>query len=171
MSNGAPGNRSCTIDFKIKVVDRWIAEHDGKGQDVYVGLGITIDEFHRAREDDWQAVRGFRKLKVYPLIELGLSRNDCHEIIRVAGLPSPAPSSCYFCPFHTPTAWIRLRSSRPDLFNEAVSIERYINEKRGSVLKKDKVWLHPALIPLDQAVGHQMSFDELENCESGYCMT
>src|SRR5215469_5532619 len=23
MSNGAPGNRSCTIDFKIEVVDRW----------------------------------------------------------------------------------------------------------------------------------------------------
>src|SRR5690349_12106573 len=30
MSNGAPGNRSCTIDFKIKVVDRWLREHGAK---------------------------------------------------------------------------------------------------------------------------------------------
>ncbi len=27
VSNGAPGNRSCTADFKIKVVDRWLKEH------------------------------------------------------------------------------------------------------------------------------------------------
>lgn len=169
--NGAPGNRACTIDFKIKTIDRWIAEHDGKGKDVYVGLGITVDEIHRARREDWQTVRGFRKMKIYPLIELGISRNDCHEIIRDAGLPTPAKSSCYFCPFHTPAAWIRLRSSRPDLFEEACNIEREIQRKRREVMGKDDVFLHPALVPLDQAVGHQMSFDELENCESGYCMT
>lgn len=169
--SGAPGRRSCTFHWKIKVVDRWIAEHDGKGKDVFVGLGITVDEIHRARIEDWQDVRGFRKLKTYPLIELGISRNDCHEIIRDAGLPTPAKSSCYFCPFHTPAAWTRLRLSRPDLFDEACNIEKEIQRKRREVMGKDDVFLHPALLPLAQAVGHQMSFDELENCESGYCMT
>ena len=36
---------------------------------------------------------------------------------------------------------------------------------------KDDVFLHHALVPLDQAVGQQMTSDDLEKCESGYCMT
>lgn len=63
-----------------------------------------------------------------------------------------------------------LRNKRPDLFDKAVEIEQYINEKRQSVLKKDKVWLHHACKPLGIAVGMQATFDDLENCESGYCM-
>jgi hypothetical protein len=169
--NGAPGNRACTVGYKIKTVDRWVAEHDGKGKDVYVGLGITVDEIHRARVEDWQHVRGYRKLKSYPLIDLGLSRNDCHRIIRRAGLPTPPQSSCYFCPFHTPTAWIRLRSERPDLFEEACNIEKEIQRKRREAMGNNDVFLHPALMPLNKAVAHQMNFDSLENCESGFCMT
>lgn len=31
MSNGAPGNRSCTADFKIRVVGRWLKQHGAHG--------------------------------------------------------------------------------------------------------------------------------------------
>lgn len=31
MSNGAPGNRSCTADFKIRVVGRWLKHHGAHG--------------------------------------------------------------------------------------------------------------------------------------------
>lgn len=170
MSNGAPGNRTCTVAFKIRIVDKWIAENGGKGKDIYVGLGITIDEIHRARLRDPEIVRGFTKHLSYPLIDLSLTRMDCQNLIAREGLPATPRSSCYFCPFHSPAEWVRLRNRRPDLFEKAVAIERHINEKRVSVLKKDKVWLHPACRPLDIAVGMQMSFDDLENCESGYCM-
>lgn len=33
MSNGAPGNRSCTADFKIRVVSRWLKAHGAHGAD------------------------------------------------------------------------------------------------------------------------------------------
>jgi hypothetical protein len=32
MSGGAPGHRSCTLDFKIAVCDRWLKEHGVKAQ-------------------------------------------------------------------------------------------------------------------------------------------
>jgi hypothetical protein len=169
MSNGAPGNRNCTVDFKIRVIDKWIAENEGKGKDVRVGLGISIDEIHRARHRNIKEVRGFYKELVYPLLELNVSRSQCFKIIHTAGLPTPPRSSCFFCPFHSHADWIHLRNSRPDLFEQAVRLEEHINHKREVVLKKDKMWLHPALKPLAQAVGHQMTFNELENCAEGYC--
>jgi hypothetical protein len=169
--SGAPGNRSCTYDYKIRTVDRWIAENNGKGKLVQVGLGITTDEIHRAKIYEKEEVRGFIKEIIYPLIDLNLSRSQCMSIIRKEGLPIPPKSSCYFCPFHTHTMWQDLKRRKPDLFDEAVKIEKHIQWKRKKVLGKDDVYLHPSLKPLDQAVLDQLSFfDEWENCESGYCM-
>lgn len=168
LSTGALGNRTCTVDFKIRVVDKWIAENGGKGSKVIVGLGISTDEIHRARARETEYVRGFWKVITYPLIDLHINRNQCYRIIREGGLPAPAKSACYFCPYQRPVGWIRLKNRRPDLFEEAVKIEEHLNQKRGT-LGKDSVFLHPALKPLDQAVGTQMMFDEMENCESGYC--
>ncbi|MCK5558847.1 MAG: phosphoadenosine phosphosulfate reductase [Candidatus Hydrogenedentes bacterium] len=170
MSNGAPGNRACTIDFKIRVVDKWIAENTEKGTDVWVGLGITTDEFHRARFAEPEQVRGFTKRIEYPLIDLRMSRQDCMNMIASEGLPVPPRSACYFCPFHRREEWIRMRNAKPDLFQKAVELERFINHRREAVLRKDKVWFHQALRPLEEAVGMQMTFDDLDNCESGYCM-
>ena len=49
MSNGAPGNRSCTRDFKIQVVAKW---HKAHGATVeapgVVGIGFSTDEIERA---------------------------------------------------------------------------------------------------------------------------
>lgn len=59
MSNGAPGNRTCTNDFKIRVIDRWIADQ-GYSR-ATVGLGISLDEFQRVRDEKWHTVRNFQK--------------------------------------------------------------------------------------------------------------
>lgn len=171
MSNGAPGNRTCTIDFKIRVVDKWVAENGGRGSDVFIGLGITTDEIHRARFAPPEAVRGFTKNLVYPFIEQSITRSAAQAIVAAAGLPTPPRSACWFCPFHTRSEWLRLKNKQPHLFERAVNLERYINEKRECVMGKDKVYLHSSAQPLDQAVGDQMMFDDLDNCESGYCWT
>ena len=43
MKNGAPGNRTCTYDFKIAQVDKWCKN---KGfSHVTVGLGFSLDTF------------------------------------------------------------------------------------------------------------------------------
>ena len=64
-----------------------------------------------------------------------------------------------------------MRQNDPEHFMKAVEMEKFINIKRN-VLGRDIVFLHPALRPLEQAVDMQGNFfNELENCESGFCMT
>lgn len=171
VSNGAPGNRSCTERFKIRVVDRWLKEHgataDAPG---VVGLGISLDEFQRMRSDD---PRYPFKRNEYPLIDMRLNRQDCRNIIERAGLPVPPKSSCYFCPFHRLTEWRRLKEEEPELFAKAAELERRVNEKRTG-FGKDPLWLTNKLIPLEQAVAgtqHTLFDDDVDDiCESGFCM-
>lgn len=204
MSNGAPGNRTCTSEFKIKVVDKWIKSQGFTH--AHVGLGISIDEFSRVRGQGWEAVynkpsgkerrelwqrtllRGvgmpvdllpngvkinFWKRREHPLIDLRLSRHKCVELIQNAGLPVPPKSSCFFCPFTRRAEWIEMKRKKPELFEQAVEIERVINAKRG-LLEKDRVYLHADVVPLQNAVGDQMRLftdEQMDTCESGYCLT
>lgn len=166
--SGAPGNRACTKDFKIMVVARWLREHGAtKNDPATVGLGISLDEFQRMRNDSGIA---YEKL-AYPLIDLRLSRQDCINIIMKAGLPIPPKSSCWFCPFHSLQTWQEMRQNDPELFQKACALEAYINEKRTTGLQKDKVWLTRKLIPLAKATSAltQESLFEDDICESGYC--
>ncbi len=168
MSNGAPGNRSCTKDFKIMIVARWLRSHGAtKSEPATVGLGISLDEFQRARNESGIA---YEKLD-YPLLRMRLSRQDCINIIFHAGLPIPPKSSCWFCPFHSLRAWQEMRQNEPELFQRACNLEAYINEKRTTGLQKDKVWLTRKLIPLAKATTDltQDSLFEDDMCESGYC--
>lgn len=166
-ADGAPGNRSCTGDFKIKVVARWLKAHGATAEKPAVsGLGISVDEFQRARSSSgfsWQQL-------TYPLLDLHLTRRDCQRIIGAAGLPLPAKSSCYFCPFHRIADWRRLRVERPDLFARAVEIEQVLSA-RSVRLGRPPVWLTRYGRPLDQVIGDQSAFDFEDSCESGYCMT
>jgi len=169
MSNGAPGRRSCTVDFKIRVVAKWLKQHGATKLDKAItGLGISLDEFQRARTDsgiEWETLE-------YPLLTLRMTRQDCINTISNAGLPVPPKSSCYFCPFHSTTEWIRIRRDTPDLFQKSIEIEKWINKKRHdfNLGYGDELRLHPSLKPLEIAVGDQAMFDAFEICESGYCM-
>lgn len=172
MSNGAPGNRACTADFKIKVVDRWLREHGAKKSHAIVGLGISLDEFQRVKENcdpntmEW-------KQNAFPLLfdlPKAVTRQDCMNIIAQAGLSVPPKSSCYFCPFHRLPVWQKMRHDEPELFEKASQLETMINERRAK-LGKDQVWLTNKLIPLAKATSEteQLAlFDEAE-CDSGYC--
>lgn len=172
MSNGAPGQRACTVDFKIKVVAKWLKAHGAKPDwPAITGLGISTDEWHRAKTDSriaWQVLE-------YPLLDLRLSRRDCMRIIETAGLPIPPKSSCYFCPFHSPTEWRRLKHEQLELFDKSVELERMLNDRRAT-LGKDPVWMTRFNMPLDHVVAGDQStlddaLDDMDNCESGYCMT
>ena len=154
METGAPGNRGCTINFKIRVVDKWISENGGRGHAVTLGLGISVDEIRRARPREPEKVHGFTKLLEYPLIDMGISRSQCFAIVASAGLPTPPRSACWFCPYKTPTGWIRLKREYPDLFQKAVDLEKHIQEKRLA-MGRDIVWLHSSLRPLEVTVGDQ----------------
>ena len=172
MSNGAPGRRACTLDFKIRVVDRYLKRRlaaRAPGVQAIVGLGISFDERLRVRyplideETPW-------KMRDYPFVDGKIDRAQCLVIIQQAGLPVPPKSSCWFCPYHSQRTWQALRDTRPELFEQAVALERFINERRV-VIGKDQVFLSRKCKPLPMATSEylQSSLFEDDICESGYC--
>lgn len=170
MSNGAPGRRACTLDFKIRVVDRWLRQHGARLSGAVVGLGISLDEFTRMRSNTDPDTIAWKTLD-YPLIDLRFDRAACVNLIQAAGLPVPPKSSCWFCPYHSRRAWQDLREKQPVLFERAVALETLINERRAG-LGKDQVYLSRACKPLPMATTQYVQsslLDDDQVCESGYC--
>ncbi|WP_280390462.1 hypothetical protein [Nocardia brasiliensis] len=171
MSNGAPGTRSCTADFKIKVIGRWLKAHGATAQaPATVSIGISVDEIERAnnrRSEPYERI-------IYPLLDLRMRRVDCARLILDAGLPVPPKSSCFFCPLHRPTAWDALRVEQPELFDRACYLEDTLNQRRLD-LGKDPVYLTRFNRPLRTIVNPGTQFlpfeDQAGACDSGWCMT
>jgi hypothetical protein len=170
MDNGAPGNRSCTADFKIKVIGKWLkANGASKDNPATVCIGISTDEIQRVNRKRAEAYEN----PVYPLIDLGLDRSACQQIIADYGWPVPPKSSCYFCPFHRDQTWAEMRRDEPELFDKSVALEATLNERRAK-LGKDNVYLTRHGKPLDQAIHEAQEMLPLVDwgqCDSGHCFT
>ena len=155
MSNGAPGNRQCTGDFKIAVVAKELKRRGASRADpAAVGLGISLDEFRRARADS----RVPHETLEYPLIDRRMTRADCVTVIRDAGLPVPPKSACYFCPFQSPASFQRMRHDHPSRFQVVVGIEWLLTNRRQQ-LGKDAVYMTRFGRPLDEVTSDQMTLD------------
>lgn len=148
MANGAPGNRSCTADFKIRVIAKWLKANGANAENLATtAIGISTDEVQRINNRRRESY----DLPVYPLIDLGLDRSACAQVIRDAGLPVPPKSSCWFCPFHTPGVWAEMRRDEPDLFEKSVELERHLNTVRDDI-GRDHVYFTRFAKPLDEAI-------------------
>lgn len=162
------GNRKCTIEHKVQVIYSWLRERGArKRNQATVYVGISFDEIERLRDSSMVT---YIKTE-YPLVDMRLTRSHCMKIIEDAGLPVPPKSSCYFCPFHTAAQWKKMKRDKPELFQKAVELEEIINWKREKN-GQDRVYLSPALIPLNQIEeAQQMLFSEELFCDTGHCMT
>lgn len=169
--SGSPGFRSCTNNFKIRVVSQWLRRNGAKSDcPAFVGLGISLDEFERMRTDSGENVQ----ILEYPLIDLRLTRADCVRIIEAAGLPVPPKSSCWFCPFARPQDWERQRREQPELFEQSANLEATVNNERAKFAGLEPMWLTRLRGPLREVIGNQADFmqdGESDACESGYCLT
>lgn len=166
--DGRPGRRNCTTDYKRKVIAKYVTGRGATADNpAVVGLGISLDEVERARTDS-----GFpSQTLAYPLLDLRLSRSDCLRIIADAGLPQPPKSSCWFCPFHRLSDWKDQQRTAPDLFLQAVDLERTLSDRSQAIGRK-AVFLSRRGVPLAQAFeGVQAELDEGIGCESGFCWT
>jgi hypothetical protein len=201
MSNGAPGTRSCTADFKIRVIGKWLKQHGAtKYTPATVHIGISVDEIERANT---RRVEPHEQI-AYPLLERGLRRVDCGNLIReqrlspehgqrlriivdevppiiasqlrasnFTRLPIPPKSSCYFCPFHRLSTWETMRAEEPELFDRSCQLEDLLNQRRAE-LGKDPVYLTRFNRPLRTVVDPGVQLLPLADdggCDSGWCMT
>ena len=165
-------SRSCTADHKIKVVGKYIKSVVPKAElPVEVFIGISVDEIERAgrgKDERWE-------IRKYPLLDLGLRRSDCINVIQDAGLPVPPKSSCFFCPFHRPLMWAEMRRDEPELFWKSAELEATLNKRRDK-LGKDHVYLTRFAKPLPEAIAEAQDMlpfgsPDIETCDEGYCWT
>lgn len=165
---GPLASRACTKHYKVERIAKEVkARGATKTSPASVGLGISLDEYQRMRNDNPEKYI----VREYPLIDLRLSRQRCVEIITHAGLPIPPKSACWFCPFGSTKRWRELKENQPGLFAQAIETEAAINEKRAAK-GKDGMFFTKHRIPLSIAISgtqHEMDFEDA--CESGFCMT
>lgn len=80
-------------------------------------LGIAADE-------SWRMPLAKR-----PLVDRGIGRDGCVQIIEGAGLPVPHKSGCYICPFQRNDQWRELWMRHSALFERAAGLEVIRNDK------------------------------------------
>lgn len=172
--SGAPMSRGCTRDYKVVVVGKWLKAHGAtKADPANVCIGISTDEITRVsnkRQFDYEN-------PVYPLIDLGLNRMDCVNIIIASGLPVPPKSACTFCPFTRPSQWAEMRRDQPELFWKAADLEAYMNERRIRTGVRPLYLTRfgkplPEVIDEAQDMLPGFSPDDMDaECDSGHCWT
>lgn len=97
--------RQCTMNYKIKPVMDLLRKEFNASSKNKVGqwLGITTDEISRMKSSNIKA-----SILMYPLIDLGMSRDDCEEYLLDRGSIIPQKSACLGCPYHSDKTWREL---------------------------------------------------------------
>lgn len=158
-------NRQCTVYSKVTPVKQAIQKLRERGQQVEMSLGISTDEATRMKDSRVKYI-----VNRYPLIELGMSRNDCIEWLRSNEYREPPKSACFMCPFHSDSEWRRLRDHEPEAFERAVAFEKkyQIAFKKISRIESTP-YLHKSRVPLDEVYFFDDQFDLFENDCTGHC--
>jgi hypothetical protein len=173
--------RKCTKNYKIAVIERKVRELAGlkKGErgprEVLVQqlIGISLDESQRMKHSGKKYIRN-----IWPLIELGVTRQQCIEWMIAQGYPQPPKSACTFCPYHDDALWRDMKRNDPESWSDAVAVDRAIRFGIPPAGIHAELYLHRSLRPLeevdlgsDEDLGQASRFDPLgfqNECE-GMC--
>lgn len=143
--------RSCTRDFKIRPIMKFQRrfaniKRGQKAVGVVSWIGISTDEASRMKDsrEPWVLNR-------YPLIEIGMSRNDCLQWFRDKSFPQPPRSACVFCPYHNNDEWRRLRDTEPAEFAKAIEFEKQLQKNKETTSNfASTPFLHRDLVTIDK---------------------
>ena len=188
-SDGGPLQRQCTRNFKIVPIKRAMRRLAGyhptkpphpKPKEFAVWLGISLDEWHRAK----QYPPAFQQNR-WPLLELNMTREDCIKWLKQRDLPVPVKSACIGCPYRRASEWITMRDEAPDEFASAVAFDEANREnplaERGKCTA-DSLYLYKSGDGPEPLANADLEHDAARErrianaiqipmmlCESGYC--
>lgn len=158
-------SRQCTQNWKRATIRRWL-QANRHGRPVTQLLGISLDEWHRAKDSDVKYIT-----HVWPLLTLNMTRNDCQNYLERNGLENPGKSACVFCPYHNKRAWQEMKRENGDDWRKAVAVDEAIRKVRPPY----DLFVHSARIPLvdvdlstPEDHGQLRLLDDTP-CDSGYC--
>lgn len=124
--------RQCTANFKIRAIKHTILDFAGLPPHrlaVKALMGISLDEVSRVKDSREKYIT-----HVYPLIDLRFSRGDCQAYLDRHFPNHPTGrSACYFCPFRSTAEWDDLRKRYPNLYADALALDRQLQSKGKSL--------------------------------------
>jgi len=131
---GTKGAR-CTTELKKNVRKAY-----QRPDDVHI-FGFTADERHRVENFYDENPELFAS---FPLVDLGITKRECHAIVRRAGIELPLMyrlgyrnNNCIGCVKGGTGYWNKIREDFPEIFAKMAAMERNLNaaicKKEGSV--------------------------------------
>lgn len=164
--------KHCSKEFKARPVGRFIREqlglaprqHGPKTPVVEQWLGMTTDEMERLK----YAERSYT-LNRWPLMEFGMTRDDCATWLMERQIRLPPKSSCVFCPYRRNDQWRDMRDNHPLDWEIAVAVDSAI--RAGYAGMEGEAFVHPARVPLSDvdlspAVDPDFGFDCDDHCST-----
>jgi hypothetical protein len=150
--------RQCTGEYKIKPLKTAARKLLGYPHPMRVppgvyaeqAIGISVDELHRAKDSDVRYLRN-----VFPLLDLGMTRDDCVSYLREHGFGDTVKSACVGCPFSGNARLRWIRDTDPDAWADLVAFDRQIRNGSPRAIAEGKplrgqFFVHRSLKPLDQ---------------------
>lgn len=117
-------------------------------------LGITTDEIGRMKpaKESW-------KTKEYPLIEMGMSRQDCINYLKDRYIPIPVKSGCWLCPNKSWNYFKEMKYNQPKLFEKLIQLEKNAEKYNATLKGKPMSSIHQS--------------EDLRDwfCDGGFCHT
>lgn len=148
----------CSSEWKQRVVARYMR---GLGVQQYDSwIGFALDERKRVK-----STAG----RVFPLLDLSLTKRDCIDIVGRAGLPLPVASACYMCPNLHNEEWRQVRDNYPADFEAACLLDENIREQ-DLFTGGTGLWLHHSRVPLREVDLSTVDRQETSSqCGLGMC--
>jgi len=130
-------NTHCNGTWKLQPARRWMREQGVQRCENWIG--ISHDERHRRRRSNVKWCQN-----AYPLVERGLTREDCLHLLGSAGWPKPEHSSCIICPLKRTDQWLLMKKHFPMDWKRAIEAEKAIQKSYPDV------YLHRSMRPLSE---------------------
>ena len=120
--------RFCTRQFKIEPIDNFLSQYD----EVELMIGLNADE-ENSREGNWGLQKNVKY--TYPLVDEGLTRDDCEDILNMQNLHPNMPvymlrGGCRMCFFKSEKEYKAMYHLSNDEFNEVMAFEEQIQDRR-----------------------------------------
>ena len=181
--NRGVGQRQCTKEFKVDVVERVIRRgiyqvEPGrplpKDAECIQHMGLSFDEPRRVIRVKQRYSARPKQWKVeFPLFDLEMTRSDCKAYLKDR-VPHPVPrSACVFCPYKTNEEWRDLKENDPEGWARACQVDEAV---RGDGTRGQS-FIHRQYVPLAQAdlrtegqkTGQKGLFVDFDNECEGMC--
>ncbi len=130
----AGGKHVCSKRFKGDVIAEWVSSSFSADTKITYLIGIEADEM--GRKQRFTQPKDDHATYEYPLIDRGMTRQDCLDLIAEYGLQIPK-SSCIFCPFMSREEILEIRKDK-DAWETIKLVESRFQEESP---KKHQAWL------------------------------